>query len=74
MAILHHSASLSKVAKYGTLKSRMTFCHLRCYLHWSIVFCYLDVILAVTRMTPLIATPVGVALNTESFKSKNKQS
>ena len=53
---------LSKVAKYSTSNSWMAFCHLRCHLRWSIVFCDLSVILTVPGMAPLIVTPVGVAL------------
>ena len=62
MTILHPPASLSKVAKYGTPTSRMAFCHLRCHLRWNMVFGDLGAILTVTGMTPLITTPVGVAI------------
>ena len=55
-------SSLSKGAKYGTPQTRMAFCHLQCNRRWSSNFYGLGVILAVMQMTPLIATPIGVAL------------
>ena len=62
MTILHPSASLSKGAKYGTSKSQIAFCHIRCHFRWSMIFGDLGVILAVTDMAPRIPIPVGVAL------------